>query len=541
MFCCGGIMNSELNNVYRAYYEYLKCFSENKKHQKIREIISKSFSQNEQFEAVHLWCDIEKDWIEIIENGIKYLEKAIDEERQFILQEGNVVPIEKAKRVSRASVEHLARHSDLITHKHEEKTLLPDKILIKENLNNYLVYENRFLYMTLCYLRDFVEIRYNKIIETDNTYYASVNTERDVKVRGREIRFKINYYEKITDDENSIITEEHKNLVKRIEEIRFLISTFLRTDLMKEVSKAPLLHPPITQTNILKMDSNFKEVFKLYEKILSYTKDGYTVKERRIYFTPFSQAVSDDIAELILTISFVVYNHGNALEDVLKSEYEREKMEEKERIKNEKRKLLNRLKKNASEKSMDDYLLELEEYTQMLEDEKKFWKQIDNDNLELNSKIKILRDENLKLNIHLSDIEKQYRKQKEDYVAEINELSSKFEIEKFTIEKDYASNIEDMKYRYIEELESLKSRLEISDQTIEKINGERSLISARLHSALTELGRSLDEDYTSEDRFDELEKERAAYEKFFEGKWKEAKKSIRKKYLWKNYIKKTNK
>ena len=71
-------------------------------------------------------CIVEEDWVDTIEEGLKYVAKAIAEERQFIYSNGETVPIEKVKNVSRESVEHLAKHSSLITRYEEGEDIVPD-------------------------------------------------------------------------------------------------------------------------------------------------------------------------------------------------------------------------------------------------------------------------------------------------------------------------------------------------------------------------------------------------------------------------------
>ena len=131
--------NDMVKLLYGAWQEYKTIAENDKKYIKIRDAVSSTVSGNEVFNAVYMTCDIKTDWIEQIESGINYIHAAIDEERQFILQEGNIVPIENARRISRASVEHLSKHSNLITHEQSGEEILPEKIYIKENLSNYLV------------------------------------------------------------------------------------------------------------------------------------------------------------------------------------------------------------------------------------------------------------------------------------------------------------------------------------------------------------------------------------------------------------------
>jgi hypothetical protein len=51
---------------------------------------------------------------------------------------------------------------------------------------------------------------------------------------------------------------------------------------MECVSKVAMLKPPITKTNILKMDNNFKAAVALYDYLLSYHKDGYSFESRNV-------------------------------------------------------------------------------------------------------------------------------------------------------------------------------------------------------------------------------------------------------------------
>ena len=125
----------------------------------------KANPKNDILTIVRKICTVDTDWVEAIEEGMVHVEKALKEERQFIRSNGEVIPIEKVKNVSKSSVEHLAKHSNLITREVEGEDLIPDQLYTVEKLNDYAVYENRFLYMVLCYLRDFVTIRFNKILE----------------------------------------------------------------------------------------------------------------------------------------------------------------------------------------------------------------------------------------------------------------------------------------------------------------------------------------------------------------------------------------
>ena len=212
--------------LYRAFLEYRKITKGNVSCARTRDAIRNASPEKDRLEAVSTRCIIEEDWVNKIYEGLAYIEKAIAEERQFIRQQGEVVPIEKARRVSKGSVEHLARHSELMTHEPEEEgKLIPDKIFVVERLSDYAVYENRFLYMLLCYLRDFIEIRYSKIIELGNTYRAEFDTDKEITVGKRTITYKATFREQSKEDPYGLNDDRASGgLLKKIEEERHLIA-----------------------------------------------------------------------------------------------------------------------------------------------------------------------------------------------------------------------------------------------------------------------------------------------------------------------------
>ena len=109
-----------LNQYHRAGKRFAEALEKNREAERLREKLAQNGRQSEKLSGVYYDVHIEEDWISRIERGIPHLEAAIREDRQFIKTEGNVTPIERVRKVSRSSVEHLARHSEMITHKPAE-------------------------------------------------------------------------------------------------------------------------------------------------------------------------------------------------------------------------------------------------------------------------------------------------------------------------------------------------------------------------------------------------------------------------------------
>ena len=364
---------NELDVYYRALLEYRKQTAESAKCSSLKTAIARSSIDEDKITVKTATCTIEEDWVLAIEEGLVHIEKAIRMERQFIRSNGEVVPIEKVKHVSKESVEHLAKHSNLITRYNENEDIVPDKLYTVERLSDYAVYENRFLYMLLCYLRDFVTIRYNEILDLTNKYDATIDFNKKISNGKQTMSYTLSMHDTRRDDEYLKANNPAKAIIDRIDLILKTILAYLATPLMEEVSKTPMLKPPITKTNVLKMNNSFKGAMALYEFIVSYDKKGYTVEIHEKVIAPFRDELADEMAEAGGIVAFLAYEWGLGLKADLKEAYrrdeERRTAAEIERRAERITAMKRRLKNNGV--SMEEYIIVLEKQLKALENESK--------------------------------------------------------------------------------------------------------------------------------------------------------------------------
>ena len=57
---------------------------------------------------------IDMEWVTEIEDTLPYIEKAIDEQRRFIIENNEIYRIDKAKIINKDSVKHLIQHTNFI-------------------------------------------------------------------------------------------------------------------------------------------------------------------------------------------------------------------------------------------------------------------------------------------------------------------------------------------------------------------------------------------------------------------------------------------
>lgn len=521
--------------------------------------MAQSGVENDDITITRTVCSVDEDWIIAIEEGLVFIEKAIKEERQFIYSNGEVVPIEKVKHVSKDSVQHLAKHSNLITKEQEGDDIIPDQLYSVERLNDYAVYENRFLYMLLCYLRDFVTIRYDKILDISNKYDGALKLDKEIALPGRKISYKVDLHEERKDDKYLRESNPAKDVIDRIDLILKTVMAFLATPLMEIAGKAAKLKPPITKTNVLKMDNNFKGAVALYDYIIAYDKPGYTCECKNVELAPFGDVLADELSEAGALLSFLTYEYGLDLNEKLKKSYiaeEERRKAEQIKLKEEQLETLKRRLGNM-EISPEEYILNLEKHIKLLQTDNRQIEPLRNKVAELKeteerlgSEIEALKKEGESLREYIDQSESRHKQAMEDLKTEYNERIHnnivKHEQEMLELEKTFNKHLEELrekmrrqeselndvistKTREIEEARAMIARV---TEDYDVLLNEKRVCEARIKALRTAKGETYPEDeFIEKESFDELEQELEAFVKFYDERWGKVKKSIRKKLL----------
>ena len=537
-----GLQMNEMDLYYRALRDFYESVNQSKSHNRFIATAQKASAINDKLEAIRTKCIIDEKWVAAIEEYLPFVEKAIREDRQFIRQEGDIVRIEKAKKVSKATVSHLARHSDFITHLPEDESdpVLPDKLYITENESNYAIYENRFLYMLLCYTRDFVELRYSKISELGNTYRGALKINKHIEIGKRTVNFSADLSEVIKSDPLSSADTKINSMIERLEAIRVQVSALLITPLMNEVSKAPMLRPPITRTNVLRMNNNFKNAVALYDYLANYVGPGYTVEEIKKSFAPFETKMSAELFETIAMLSHLTYKYGNGISKMLEENYQNELLLEAQRERERKQRELELLRKRAHEKSgsIEEYLLALEEHEALLKNEIDAFRQ-KNDRLmasiekrDREIEEKTAQNTELSAQIHRIEDEKEAliqkaAEEKAAYEEKEARLTSDFEKAAQESLARFNENIANLKTEHQNETSVLKAQIEETNTLLASGREANLALHARLRAYQWKNGVSADEDLSDRQSFLQLEAERAWFQKMFKTTWAQTKKRIR--------------
>ena len=551
---------NDLDAYYRALINYRSVTSSNRQCSLFRNALAEGNSEKDKLTVVRNICTVDEDWITAIEEGLVFVEKAIKEERQFIYSNGEVLPIEKVKHVSKDSVSHLAKHSNLITRVPAEgEDVIPDQLYSVERLNDYAVYENRFLYMLLCYLRDFVTIRYNKILDLSNKYEGTLKLEKELSLPRRKFTYHVELHDERGDDPYLKLNNPINTTIDRIDLILKTVVAFLNTPLMECAAKAAMLKPPITKTNVLKMDNNFKGAVALYDYIIAYDKPGYTVKTEVKELSPFSTALADEISEAGALLSFLVYEYGLDLNATLKGKYDAEEEARRAKEIEQRQEQLLALKKRLanSECTPEEYIAGLEKQIKAIGVEaatvaslREAVNDLTESKKELSEELQRAHAEAEELNDELENVAIKHKEDisniKSEYNDRIHSIIIGHDEELKALENQCNERIIDIKRQMQETADKLNrdirearqslkeniTKLDALNEEYEKLTEEKRFCEARIIALRTLSGETFNEDdFTEQESFNELEKELEAFINFYEGRWDIAKSKIRKKLL----------
>ena len=225
-------------------------------------------------------CVSDTTWIDMVEECIPYLDNIIRNPRRFIVQEENIVPIEKAKVVTEESIRHLAQHTSMIQEVHDDGTVIPLKLLNVYREETVDLYENRFIKSLVDNLYTFVN---NKLSESDQRSYANVDSEVTyqgiMKKKGEEVNINVTMTSKKETEVDA--SKDGHSLDERIEHIKDIVSAFRSSTFIKSLKESSPVRSPIRKTNVILKEQNFIKALELWEYLEKNNIKPVTSRDKR--------------------------------------------------------------------------------------------------------------------------------------------------------------------------------------------------------------------------------------------------------------------
>lgn len=426
---------------------------------------------------------IDMDWVIAIEETLPYIQKAIDEQRRFIKQAENVVRIKKAK-----------------------------KTLTVEREEGFAIYENRVLLTLIHKALMFVDDKYSKMKDVPNDSYNNITMNRHLELNQQKLDFSVNY---VNEDHESLAEDldvediESLSDFDRIRRIRQGLNECLATPLMKEIAKEPQVKPPLTQTNLLKENPNFKKAVELWSFLDTYKKQGFELVGEE-YNGKMTDENKEDVYLAMEFQHFMMSITTNpALRKMLQEKYEEENAlakEEADRPEKVKEMVLDAQTEAVRKEEIEKLTAEITELKQKIAEQKQKIEEQANIIKTQEGKIAALENEReshaKQVEQMNADFAEKTRIAEENFANRLSAKQKEFDDAQTThneyvtkLNTDNANKIAELNTNHSNEVAQLKSDYE---NRIDTINKENATATANLKSDYEGQLTSMKADYTSQ-------------------------------------------
>lgn len=217
------------------------------------------------------------EWLDIMEDTIRYLDNILRNPNRFIVNEEDIVKVELARRVTVESIKHLSRNTNLIQDI-DKKTgdVKPSKILNINKEESFNTYENRFIYSLIKNMQFYINKKKRDIpklytLSKDNKTmeYNATN-----KVGEENINISLSINSKLEEKKNEK-DENGLSIPERIDKLELQISDLTCSQVYQSIDKLhiTLVTSPIKKTNVILKNVNFQYAVKLWNYMQEHYED----------------------------------------------------------------------------------------------------------------------------------------------------------------------------------------------------------------------------------------------------------------------------
>ena len=300
-----------LDKSVKSYRSLLKEENKDKDINKLKEVLNNGetyIRQTQRTETKKFDLSI----IDELEEGVQAIEKIVSNPKSFIKEFPELVPVGLAKKVSSLSIRHFATHSQFIRNVNENNEVIPEKVLTIYSETDTAIYENRFVMTLIRRTLDFIQTRYNFIIEHGETKDSDLLLVHNKTVID-DITYEVDSRIKISvpslDDGN---LEKNNDLLRRLNELKNRVQGYFASPFMTEMKGAKEVSSPIHMTNVIVKHPDYHRCYLFWEFLEAYDELGvsYDVKEINQRFSDeYLDEIKTHIANSIATL------HTNKIDD----------------------------------------------------------------------------------------------------------------------------------------------------------------------------------------------------------------------------------
>ena len=273
--------------------------------------------------------DVNFEWLEIMEDTVRYLDNILRNPNRFIVNEEEVVKVEQARRITVESIKHLSKHTNFIQEIDPvTDDVKPSKILNINKDESYNTYENRVIYTLIQNMRIFIDMRKRKLVTQSYSKNHKKGEYHGVaRVGSENVNIDISMNSK-ADSKTTYGAKGDLSIEERIAKLELRITDLTNTSVYKSLAKAHVAKviPPIKKTNLILKNVNFQYAMRLWDYLARYRDDGNKSTKNNLVYKEDKhvQKMFDDV----FLLNYLVLNSlGGNDEKTFKKEQNREAIE----------------------------------------------------------------------------------------------------------------------------------------------------------------------------------------------------------------------
>ena len=210
-------------------------------------------------------------WVEVMENTLEYLDNILRNPMRLIINEEEVVKIEKIKKVTVEAIKHLSKNAGFIEDVTEDGDVQPGKMLNVFKEETFNTYENRFIYTLIQKMLFIIKKEKKKLIEDKNVTSKEFK-KMDYQANSYNGKNKIDIQILLTAaSENTTAFDEKQELIERIKMLEKEVTGLKLSPTYQELEKShvSLITPPLKKTNMILKNVNFQYAVKLWDFLIN--------------------------------------------------------------------------------------------------------------------------------------------------------------------------------------------------------------------------------------------------------------------------------
>lgn len=210
-------------------------------------------------------------WIEMMEDTIQYLDNILRAPTRLIINEEEVVKIEKIKKVTVESIKHLSRNAGFIEEVEENGDVKPGKLLNVFKEETFNTYENRFIYTLVLKMLTIIRKQKQKMLKEIKD---SSKEFRKMDYKGKSYNGKTLVDVEILLTSTTQAEDTRDDIKKQLERIKTLEKNVVNLQLTTtyqslESENVQLITPPLRKNNVILKNVNFQYAAKLWDFLIN--------------------------------------------------------------------------------------------------------------------------------------------------------------------------------------------------------------------------------------------------------------------------------